>query len=147
MLWKPESFQVSTIFSYQYWMACRVVRLEDQFDFPLLNVYGPTKTEEKKEVWNEIIAQMESVGYDRVIMAGDFNALLELDDKVGGLKKSTQVMEDFRLFIDEMRVMDIVPKNGKFTWTNKRHNFSNISERLDRFFAGKFWIDGQFNLS
>lgn len=112
--------------------------MEDQFDFPLLNVYGPIKTKDKKELWNEIKNQLENVGFERVIMAGDFNALLELDDKVGGLKKYTQVMEDFRLFIDDMRVMDIVPKNGKFTWTNKRHNFLNISERLDRFFAGKF---------
>ncbi|GLJ41137.1 hypothetical protein SUGI_0852050 [Cryptomeria japonica] len=123
-------------------MACRVVRLEDQFDFPLLNVYGPIKIEDKKELWNEIKNQMENVGFERVIMAGDFNSLLELDDKVGHLRKCTQVMEDFRLLIDGMWVMDIVPKNGKFTWTNRRQNFSNISERLDSFFVGKFWIDG-----
>lgn len=136
VLWKSKSYQISIIFSHHYLMVCRVVRLEDHFDFPLLNVYGPIRTEDKKELWNEIKNQMENVGLERIIMAGDFNALLELDDKEGGLRKSTQVMEDFRIFIDDMQVMDIVPKNGKLTWTNRRQNFSNISERLDRFFVG-----------
>ncbi|XP_057854562.2 uncharacterized protein LOC131064437 [Cryptomeria japonica] len=67
-----------------------------------------------------------------VIAARDFNALLGIDEKVGGLQKPSKV-EDFRDFVSNCKLVDIIPKIGKFTWTNKRLKFANISERLDRF--------------
>ncbi|XP_059068297.1 uncharacterized protein LOC131858848 [Cryptomeria japonica] len=56
-------------------------------------------------------------------------------------------MEDFKEFISNCQVVEVIPKNGKFTWTNIRLNFSKISERLDRFFAGEWWINGSFSIN
>lgn len=61
-------------------------------------------------------------------MVGDFNALLDLDEKKGGLRMSNKIMEDFRDFVMQNQLMDVVPKNGTFTWTNRRANFAHISE-------------------
>ncbi|XP_059073755.1 uncharacterized protein LOC131029339 [Cryptomeria japonica] len=74
----------------------------------------------------------------KVIAVGDFNALLDIDEKVEGLRKPSKVMEDFRDFVSDCKLIDIIHKNGKFTWTNRRLNFANISERLDRFLDEKF---------
>ncbi|XP_057871702.2 uncharacterized protein LOC131078076 [Cryptomeria japonica] len=81
-----------------------------------------------------------------VIATGDFNAILDIDEKVGGLRKPLKVMEDFRDFVSNCKLIDIIPKNGKFTWTSRRLNFANISERLDRFLVGERWISCNYSL-
>ncbi|XP_059067892.1 uncharacterized protein LOC131858612 [Cryptomeria japonica] len=80
------------------------------------------------------------------MVAGDFNALLDIDDKEGGLRKPTKVMEDFRDFVANCRLFDIILKNRNFTWTNRRLNFSKISERLDWLFVGEGWLKGDQSL-
>ncbi|XP_059077888.1 uncharacterized protein LOC131876487 [Cryptomeria japonica] len=82
----------------------------------------------------------------KVIAVGDFNAILDIDEKMGGLRKPTKVMEDFRDFIANCKLVDIHPKNGRFTWTNRRLNFANISKRLDWFLVGEWWINGDYSL-
>lgn len=127
-------------------MACEIKSIRTNFHFPIFNVYGPTKTEDKLNIWREIIVQASLVEKDKAIIVGDFNALLDVDEKEGGLRKCSKVMEDFRDFIEHNKLINIIPKNGKFTWTNRRLNFSKISERLDRFFAGDWRLTGDLLL-
>ncbi|XP_059067610.1 uncharacterized protein LOC131858395 [Cryptomeria japonica] len=77
---------------------------------------------------------------------GDFNALLDLDEKMGGLRMSNKVMEDFREFVQINKLIDVVPKNGLFTWTNRRAGFAHISERLDRHCIGEFWSNSAMQI-
>lgn len=130
----------------EHWTFGVVHSLIDNVVFPLVNVYGPTKTEEKAKVWKDISDKIDSGYKDRVIVAGDFNALLDLEEKKGGLLMSNKVMEDFRDFVTTNHLFDVIPKNGKYTWTNRRANFARISKRLDRFLVGPFWMDPAFNL-
>ncbi|XP_059078031.1 uncharacterized protein LOC131876609 [Cryptomeria japonica] len=86
------------------------------------------------------------VDSEKVIVAGDFNAILNNVEKYGGLRMNAHVMEDFRDFVTDNNLFDVIPKSGNFTWTNRRANFSRILERLDRIFSGTYWIRGQFDL-
>ncbi|XP_059066192.1 uncharacterized protein LOC131857542 [Cryptomeria japonica] len=86
------------------------------------------------------------VDSEKVIVAGDFNAILNNKEKTGGLRMNARVMEDFRDFVTDNNLFDVIPKSGNFTWTNRRANFSRISERLDKIFTGTCWIRGQFDL-
>ncbi|XP_059070557.1 uncharacterized protein LOC131860196 [Cryptomeria japonica] len=140
ILWKPDSIEVRCISSYDFWMACSIKCKRTNLCFPLFNIYGPIRTEDKLRVWNEITIQANLGELGKVIMAGDFNAILDFNDKVGGLRKPTKVMEDFREFVYNCRLVDVIPKNGKFTWNNRRLKFSNILERLDMFFVGEWWM-------
>lgn len=105
------------------------------------------KIEEKVKVWGEIIDHVDWLNLDIIKVAGDFNAILDIDEKLGGLRKSSKVMESFKDFIKSIKVEDVIPKNGLYTWTNRRIFFSKIFERLDSFFVGDFWINGQFFVS
>lgn len=66
--------------------------------------------------------------------------------KNGGLRKTNRIMEDFKSFVAENEVIEVFPKNGQYTWMNRRLNFTNISERLERFLVGQKWMEGQFSL-
>ncbi|XP_057819150.2 uncharacterized protein LOC131032212 [Cryptomeria japonica] len=115
-------------------------------EFSLFNVYGPTKTEEKKRVWKEILDQISMIDLEKAIVVGDFNALLNNEEKFGGLRMNARVMEDFRDFVIDNNLFDAISKTRNFTWTNRRANFNKIVERLDIIFAGSFWIRGKFDL-
>lgn len=75
----------------------------------------------------------------RIILGGEFNAILHADDKIGGLGRMGQVKQDFANLIINGGLTDIVPSNGKYTWMNRRTGLSNIAERLDRFLISDDW--------
>lgn len=146
VLWNPHNIKVTKFERSEYWLFGVVHSLKENMFFPLVNVYGPIKTEEKVKVWKDISIKIGSLNNDRVIVAGDFNSLLDLEEKRGGLKMTNKVMEDFRDFVTLNHLFDIIPKNGRYTWTNRRENFTRISKRLDRFLVGPFWLDSSINL-
>ncbi|XP_059071065.1 uncharacterized protein LOC131862713 [Cryptomeria japonica] len=122
-LWNLDKVAVELITKQDNWMHCKARTLQEDLEFSLINVYGPTKTEEKKRVWKEITDQIRMFDSEKTIVAGDFNAILNNDEKCGGLRMNTRVMEDFRDFVENNNLFDVVPKTGNFTWTNRRANF------------------------
>ncbi|XP_057826626.1 uncharacterized protein LOC131038298 [Cryptomeria japonica] len=109
-------------------------------------MWNAAKVEEKIRVWNEVYNQTSQLDGGKFIVVGDFNAILEIDEKMGGLRKPTKVMENFWDFIANYKLVDIYPKNGRYTWTNRKLNFANISKRLDHFLVGEWWINGDYSL-
>ena len=67
--------------------------------FPIFNIYGPIKIEEKILLWNEISTKIENVESNKIILAGDFNAILKLEGKSGSNGKRNRVMDGFKDFI------------------------------------------------
>jgi len=80
-------------------------------------------------------------------MAGDFNAIISLDEKKGGLNKLDPSSTVFRDNISGLNLVDIMPSNGLFTWSNRRCGADCISEKLDRFLVSTFWIANTWDTS
>ncbi|XP_059067799.1 uncharacterized protein LOC131858542 [Cryptomeria japonica] len=146
ILWDPDKVSIKLIQKSENWIFCWVKFLIEDVEFPLCNVYGPTKTEDKLKVWTELSELSKISDWKKVLVAEDFNALLDIDEKKGGLRMTNRVMQDFREFVSNNNLFDVVPKNGCFTWTNRRAKFASISDRLDRTFVGPFWVESSFNL-
>ncbi|XP_057836467.1 uncharacterized protein LOC131046699 [Cryptomeria japonica] len=49
------------------------------------------------------------------------------------------MQSDFQSFVNSNALFEVVAKGGNFTWTNKQRGFSNIAEKLDRFFLTRDW--------
>lgn len=75
-----------------------------------------------------------------MVFGGDFNAISSNDEKCGGILPNKRILEDFSAFILNNDPMDCKKFNGSFTWTNRRKDFSQIAERLDRFLVSDNWI-------
>ncbi|XP_057870796.2 uncharacterized protein LOC131077334 [Cryptomeria japonica] len=144
ILWKRDSVKVNLSEKAENWMICNVYSMRENLDFPSINVYGPSNTAEKTKLWNILTNKIKDLGRDRVVVARDFNTLLDLDEKKGGLRMTNKVMDDFREFVVRNHLVDVIAKNGQYTWTNRRVNFANISERLDRHFIGEYWMESSF---
>ncbi|GLJ13902.1 hypothetical protein SUGI_0222100 [Cryptomeria japonica] len=127
-------------------MIYRVKLIACNSEFSLINVYALTKIEGKVRVWRELSERIRIIGKDWIVVVGDFNAIFDLNEKNGGLRKTNRIMEDFRSFVAENEVIEVVPKNGQYAWMKRRLNFTNILERLYQFLVGQKSMEGQFSL-
>ncbi|XP_057823941.2 uncharacterized protein LOC131036143 [Cryptomeria japonica] len=105
----------------------------------LINVYGPTKTTYKCQLWEEISKILEDIRLALMIVVGDFNATLSHSDKRGGVRRMCMIQSNFQTFVDSNALFEVAAKGGNFTWTNRHLGFSNIAEKCDRFFLAGDW--------
>eukprot|EP00253_Pinus_taeda_P013336 PITA_13336 len=54
-------------------------------------------------------------------------------EKKGGLRKLNRDAEAFANFVETVKLVDVYPKSGLFTWNNRRGGDKLIASRLDRF--------------
>ena len=69
-----------------------------------------------------------------IIPGGDFNTILNLNEKIGGVSRISQHMKDFNEWYAYHSLIDIPCCNEIYTWNNKQKDFTYIAEKLDRFF-------------
>ncbi|GLJ05577.1 hypothetical protein SUGI_0020610 [Cryptomeria japonica] len=141
ILWNPKSIQFGVLEQSDNWMAGVGRHIPSNASFLLVNVYGPPNPQKKAVFWESLLNVLRGANCKEIIVGGDFNAILNLNEKVGGLMRSSVAMVGFRQFIQPSQLCDIEPNNGKFTWMNKRINFTNTSERLDHFLISKEWVE------
>ncbi|XP_059068668.1 uncharacterized protein LOC131859135 [Cryptomeria japonica] len=90
--------------------------------------------EKKKSVWQEIEQFLRMQEESHIITGGDFNKILYATDKSSGNTNMKQSQRDFVNWINNNNLFGIATKTGFHTWNNRRKDFTNIAETLDRFF-------------
>lgn len=75
------------------------------------------------------------------LCGGDFNILLNSNEKRGGIACDMNTVEEFREAVDLCELRELGCMGYEFTWNNNRAGEENVQERLDRFFANKEWCD------
>lgn len=67
------------------------------------------------------------------MVRGDFNEILDDNEKQGGCRKSQVAMDEFRKVVADLALIDVKPDRGWLTWSNNRRGNGLVKERLDRF--------------
>jgi hypothetical protein len=67
------------------------------------------------------------------VLGGDFNMILTLEEKTGGIKRLEQDNGNFKSLIDQLNLVDIETRNGIFTWSNRISGHQQVACRLDHF--------------
>ena len=80
---------------------------------------------------------MQGIDNEVAILGGDFNAILNPEDKRSGKEWSSESQQDFSNFVSDSGLVEIHFKKGEFTWTNRREGFLNIVEKVDKFFVAR----------
>lgn len=75
---------------------------------------------------------MQNEESNNIIIGGDLNLILHSNEKRGGSFGEDPFRRILDDIIQEQELVDIIPKNHRYTWSNRRIVKDNIMERLDR---------------
>eukprot|EP00253_Pinus_taeda_P022174 PITA_22174 len=87
---------------------------------------------DKASCWDTITTDLQTVQGRNIFLGGDLNLIRNADEKLGGNFYVDPSRDSLETIIQTHNLVDIPPQNGKYTWSNKRIDNSNIKERLDR---------------
>lgn len=99
----------------------------------LSNVYFPQDAGSKSALLDTIEALSTSRQHPLWIVAGDFNMITKMEDKIGGRTRLEPEVDRFKDFIQNASLIDMTFCNGTFTWNNHRGGKHQIASKLDRF--------------
>lgn len=87
--------------------------------------------EQQIHVWNEL-SHLKPANDVPWMLMGDFNCILSLQEKSGGIQRTTKYMTQFMDFLNAMSLMSLPFTGNSFTWCNNQQHDCRIYERLDR---------------
>jgi len=84
------------------------------------NIYIPHRAEDRIQMLSSVMRILESIPHLFKIIGGDFNMILNLWEKKGGLRKLDRDAKAFQETINKMELVDMQSANGTYTWNNRR---------------------------
>ena len=100
--------------------------------------YGEPNTHYREEAWS-MLRMLRSKPHLPWCCMGDFNEILQSEEKRGGRIRPHVLMQAFRDVLDVCGFADLGFTGPEFTWHSRRHGHL-IWERLDRGVANYDWL-------
>ncbi|XP_060190706.1 uncharacterized protein LOC132619967 [Lycium barbarum] len=116
-----------------------------QFDKHMVTslVYAKCDAMQRLALWDSLYCLADGMT-DPWLIGGDFNVILNEEEKIGGLPILPQEYEDFAFYINSCDLTEISFKGSPFTWWNGRADRECIFKRLDRMLSNDHlqnWFD------
>ncbi|XP_057747939.1 uncharacterized protein LOC130967135 [Arachis stenosperma] len=122
------------------------ININNDLNWQGIFVYGNPVFKKRRKLWQELTVSNISKEEPQAYL-GDFNDILNQEEKAGILPQPKICLETFRRFVDENGLMDVDLKGSKYTWfSNPRNNFIT-RERLDRVLVNWNWLQIYQNVS
>lgn len=129
-IWDSAKFRVSTSILKKNYVSVTGSWVSSNSPCTFINVYGPSSTADKKELWVELSSLLQSLDH-AICIGGDFNAVLDPSERRFSSSVSHSLeMDDFRTFVSSNGLIDTPLSNRNFTWHSPD---STKTSRLDRF--------------
>ncbi|XP_059306439.1 uncharacterized protein LOC132057867 [Lycium ferocissimum] len=101
-------------------------------------IYAKCLALERIELWDSI-TDVSSKLDGPWCMGGDFNVVMDTDEKSGGKPHRTYKSMDFITTMDSRGLVDVGYTGPKLTWCNNRRLTKRIWKRLDRVLVNDDW--------
>eukprot|EP00253_Pinus_taeda_P013888 PITA_13888 len=142
--WDTKRYQLVVAEASKNYLAMEMLLTGNSSSFLCINIYSPQRLDDKLVFLDSLNKLMERHPKANFILGGDFNMITSLMEKKGGLQKLNRDGEQFKDFIDNASLVDVYPKQGNFTWNNRRGGENLISSRLDHFLVSEnLLLDGK----
>ncbi|XP_062100722.1 uncharacterized protein LOC133806643 [Humulus lupulus] len=139
VLWRKSFTKVQVLFDHHQLMHCSIKISGMPMEYIVTFVYGLNTVEERLELWRGL-SSLHVINRPWLIM-GDFNAVFNFDDRVGGRSISSAELVDSNAWLAMSHLVSIKRIGSNFTWSNKQDGEDRIYSRIDHVFINEDWID------
>ena len=106
----------------------------------LKGFHGNPNTHGRLESWAHL-SQLATTSNLPWLCVGDFNEVLSVTKKQGGLDKASRQIDNFQCCINSCGLKNIGYMGSWFTWSMYQNDLGWIRERIDRGFATIEWLN------
>lgn len=132
LLWRSCVGTVNIIESSDQFVHARVVKEGENLH--IIAVYAAPTVSRRSGLWEKLKEVLQGVT-DPVIIGGDFNSIVRLDERTGGNGRLSLDSIAFGEWINETLLIDMGFTGNKFTWRRGRSMNHYVAKRLDRIFC------------
>ena len=144
ILWRREvNLEIKSYSIHQ--IDAMIIEEGAGFQWRLTGLYGHPETLRQNDSWNFLDALNRQFKLPWLCF-GDFNAILSLKEKLGGVPRSQNQMESFRGVVNRCGFKDMDYCKADFTWCNQQEGVDRVYLRLDHAFATLDWLEHFCNL-
>lgn len=129
LLWRSSIGEMTILDSTEQFIAAKL-----QNDAEVLNiivVYAAPSASRRSGLWeklNEVLQGLEGP----IIIGGDFNTIVRLDERTGGNGRLSTDSLAFGEWINRLQLIDMGFQGCKYTWKRGRSEENFVAKRLDR---------------
>lgn len=129
LLWRSEIGELEVIKSSDQFNYARVGSGTEVIN--LIVVYAAPTPGRRCGLW-AALEEVISTTVGPVIIGGDFNTIVKLDERSGGNGKLSQDSLTFGNWINDMSLIDMGFSGSQFTWKRGKSANTFVAKRLDR---------------
>ncbi|PHU24658.1 Protein TRIGALACTOSYLDIACYLGLYCEROL 1, chloroplastic [Capsicum chinense] len=126
-----ECINVEVINDDDQQITCRLMNQEGNTEMVVTLVYAKCTQSERLQLWDSLF-QISHNFQVPWLVGGDFNVIVNDEEKMGGLPVTEEETTDFNHCINTCVLEDKGFKGSKFTWWNGRTDDDCIFKRIDR---------------
>ncbi|XP_062113952.1 uncharacterized protein LOC133824956 [Humulus lupulus] len=145
LIWKASWVRIEAIQENDQFFNCRVRICNTNQDFCLTVVYGSNQLEARRSLRYDLAHFIFPV--KPWVVLGDFNAIFDPNDRVGGRPISVKELEDARQWLDLCLVEELKIMGSYYMWSNNQEGGNRIYSKLDRMFSNEDWLDSFPNVT
>ncbi|KAL6565242.1 hypothetical protein OROGR_002193 [Orobanche gracilis] len=102
-------------------------------------IYGLNERDDRRSLWSNL-RSIAGMVHEPWLILGDFNNVLNSEDRIGGTPVSESECIEFRDVLNETELQEVRYVGWDFTWRNKqKHRL--IYSKIDRCFGNHLWFD------
>ncbi|XP_075086066.1 uncharacterized protein LOC142168811 [Nicotiana tabacum] len=137
--WRPDYYQIIPRQKTSQLITCEVLYVPLQLSFEVTYVYVFNIKEERKGLWEDLITHSRGSSKPWMVV-GDFNSVLNTEDRIGGNEVTWAEVVDFYNCIVECGLMELPAQENRYTWSDK-HEEHRIFSKIDWIFINEQWFD------
>lgn len=104
--------------SYNLHHIDAVIRMNDDFLWRFIGIYGHTEAPMKIHIW-ELLYRLHYSFSLLWMIRGDFNEILKQSEKLDGLPRNLEIMTNFQSVFRAYELLDIGFFGFPYTWNNQ----------------------------
>ncbi|XP_058726977.1 uncharacterized protein LOC131598383 [Vicia villosa] len=136
--WDHTHNDLRHIKSSNQFVHCGVYDLLGNFKYWLIAIYALNQLEHRRRLWTDI-EHLSRTQQGPWCLIGDFNNVLQAQDKIGGNLVIENEYKDLQNMMDNTGLCEMPSKGDFYTWFNKQSS-SPIYSRIDRLIANTEWL-------